>query len=343
MSEGRSPRVSIGVPVYNGEKFLRATLDSILAQTFTDFEVVICDNCSTDSTPKICREYAARDSRVTYHCNERNLGPAPNYNRCFELSRGELFKWSAADDLMAPTFLELCIAALDKDPALAGVFPAAAEIDETGRHLFDHDAEIDLSSRSRPARLWRYIFADHRKNHATELWGVFRADVLRRWKPVKGSFPSADRVVVAHAALNGPLPRLPERLFLNRSHGNRSQTYLDRAKVRPGSRLVQWLGCGPLPAYEWWDSSKKGKIVFPEWRWWSEYVRAVYDTRMPLGSKLACFAVTGCLFVKFIPRLGRDLIIAAELMIYHLLGAHPKPPAPRHDSSIHSARPARSH
>jgi glycosyltransferase involved in cell wall biosynthesis len=343
MREGRAPRVSIGLPVYNGEKFLRATLDSILAQSFTDFEVVICDNCSTDSTPEICREYQARDSRVAYHRNERNLGPAPNYNRCFDLSRGDLFKWSAADDLMAPAFLERCVEALDKDASLAGVFPAAKEIDESGRDLFDHDTEIDLSARSRPVRLWQYIFTDHRKNHATELWGVFRANVLRTWRPLKGSYPSADRVVVARAALNGPLPRLKERLFLNRSHGNRSQTYLDRSKVRPGSVLVKWLGCGPLPAYEWWDASKKGKIVFPEWRWWGEYVRAVYTTKMPFPSKLACLAVTACLFVKFIPRLGRDLIIAAELMIYHLLGTRPKPPSSRHDSQIQSARPARSH
>src|SRR5262245_55195681 len=110
------PRLSIGVPVYNGQRFLRATLDSLLAQTFTDFELIICDNASTDGTEAICREYAARDPRVTYVRHDRNLGPAPNYNACFAHARGELFKWAAADDVVEPKFLQRCIEMLDSDP-----------------------------------------------------------------------------------------------------------------------------------------------------------------------------------------------------------------------------------
>jgi hypothetical protein len=119
---------------------------------------------------------------------------------------------------------------------------------------------------------------------------------------------------------------LPDRLFLNRSHGNRSQTYLDRAKVRPGSRLVNYVGCGPLPSYEWWDSSKKGRIVFPEWRWWWEHVRAVAGAPLPLGAKLACYGVTACLGLTFIPRLARDVLIASELFLYKLFRVTPGPP-----------------
>src|SRR3954451_4044582 len=86
---GRNPRVSIGMPVRNGQKYIREAIDSIIAQTFTDWELVICDNASTDSTEQIVREYAARDSRVRYHKNEKDIGPAGNHNRTFELSRGE--------------------------------------------------------------------------------------------------------------------------------------------------------------------------------------------------------------------------------------------------------------
>jgi glycosyltransferase involved in cell wall biosynthesis len=323
-----APKVSIGVPVYNGEKFVRATLDSILAQTFTDFEIVICDNCSTDSTPQICREYEAKDPRVRYHRNERNLGPAPNYNRCFELARGQYFKWSAADDTIAPTFLARCVEELDNDPSLSGVYAAAREIDESGKELYDHDFEVDLGSASPVVRLWKYCFCDHRKNHATEFWGLYRSDVLHQWRPTKGSFPSADRLVVTRCALRGRMPLLPDRLFFNRSHGNRSQTYLDKFKVRPGSRLVKYIGCGPLPSYEWWDATKKGKIVFPEWRWWWEYVRAVTDAPLPLPTKLACWGVTACLFAKFSPRLARDLIIATEQLVNRTLRISPHPPGP---------------
>src|SRR5439155_18261545 len=90
-----TPLVSIGLPVRNGEKYLRQALDSLLAQTFADFEIVVCDNCSTDSTGRICRAYAARDRRVRYVRNGRDIGPADNYTRCFELSRGRYFRWHA--------------------------------------------------------------------------------------------------------------------------------------------------------------------------------------------------------------------------------------------------------
>ena len=99
-----TPRVSLGFPVYNGERYLAAALDSLLGQTFRDLEVVICDNASTDRTAELCAAYAARDARVRYHRNPTNLGAAPNFNRTFELSRGEYFKWAAHDDVCAPTF-----------------------------------------------------------------------------------------------------------------------------------------------------------------------------------------------------------------------------------------------
>src|SRR5690606_6873079 len=86
------------MPVYNGANYLRCALDSILAQTFQDWELIICDNASTDETQTICEEYAARDPRIKYHRSSRNIGPSANYNRTFELSRGEYFKWAAHDD-----------------------------------------------------------------------------------------------------------------------------------------------------------------------------------------------------------------------------------------------------
>ena len=89
-----TPRVSLGMPVYNAQRFLREVLDSILAQTFTDFELIISDNGSTDATEAICREFAARDRRVQYEPNDRtNHGPGWNYNRTEFLARGEFFSW----------------------------------------------------------------------------------------------------------------------------------------------------------------------------------------------------------------------------------------------------------
>ena len=112
------PRVTIGMPVYNGAALVGAALESILAQTLTDFELIISDNASTDATAEVCRSYAAKDRRIRYYRNEKNLGAAPNFNRVVELATNGVpyFKWAAHDDVIAPTFLEKCARVLDAAP-----------------------------------------------------------------------------------------------------------------------------------------------------------------------------------------------------------------------------------
>lgn len=110
-----APRVSIGLPVYNGQQYLRQALDSLLAQTFHTFEVIISDNASNDATPEICRDYAACDPRIRYVRHDVNRGAAWNFNYVFGLARGVYFKWHAHDDMLEPTFLEQCVTILDHD------------------------------------------------------------------------------------------------------------------------------------------------------------------------------------------------------------------------------------
>jgi len=129
------PRMSIGLPVFNGGRFLKDTVDSVLAQTFDDFELIISDNASTDDTEEIARAYAARDQRVRYFRNEANLGAAKNFNRVFELARGEYFKWTAHDDICAPSFLLRCIEVLDRDPSVTLCYTRQIDIDEQGQIL----------------------------------------------------------------------------------------------------------------------------------------------------------------------------------------------------------------
>src|SRR5271169_3585983 len=109
-----APRVTIGVPVYNGEKYLPQCLDSLLGQTYHDMEILICDNASMDRTEQICRDYSARDSRIRYVRNPINIGLGGNFRRVLELARGEFFKAAAADDWCGPEFIAQCVAALDR-------------------------------------------------------------------------------------------------------------------------------------------------------------------------------------------------------------------------------------
>lgn len=109
------PQVSIGMPVYNGEPFIREALDSLLAQTFTDFELIISDNASTDGTEAICREYAAKDARIRYVRQVENRGAMPNFQFVLDEALGEYFMWAAADDVWLPKFIETCVKLLKTD------------------------------------------------------------------------------------------------------------------------------------------------------------------------------------------------------------------------------------
>ena len=114
-----SKKPSIGMPVYNGEEFIRKRLDNILSQTFSDFELIISDD-STDSTPQICKEYAKKDSRIRYIHQEKNHGVWKNYFFVLKEAKGEYFSWVAVDDLWMPNFLERNVQILDSKDNVVG-------------------------------------------------------------------------------------------------------------------------------------------------------------------------------------------------------------------------------
>ena len=127
-----APKLSIGLPVYNGEKYVAESLEALLGQSFTDFELIISDNASTDSTGDICRRYEKQDSRVRYFRQPRNIGLAPNHNFVVEQARGELFKWASNDDLYTRDLLERCIDVLDKYPDVVLAHSWTAKVDDSG-------------------------------------------------------------------------------------------------------------------------------------------------------------------------------------------------------------------
>src|SRR6478752_3957116 len=128
-----SPLISIGAPVYNGERYLAETLDSLLAQTVEDFELIISDNASTDRTPQICEAYAARDRRVRYVRNAANIGAYGNCNKVIGLSAGRYFKLAMADDVCHPQLLARCLEVMANDPGVVATYAKAQFIDQDGR------------------------------------------------------------------------------------------------------------------------------------------------------------------------------------------------------------------
>jgi len=269
--------VSIGLYVYNGENFLASAIDSILAQTWRDFELIISDNASTDATEAICREYAAKDDRIRYYRGDRNRGAAWNHNRVFELARGEFFKWAAHDDTLAPEFLERCVAALDAHPEVVlahtrerrQVYVSAAGKDgmvELGDLLILR--EPDTAAPEPDRRYHDLISMAHR---AYEIFGVIRSDVLRRCAKFRGN-AGADKVVLAELALHGPFYKVPEALFLPRAHGQQSV----QANTDHRSHAV------------WFNPANAGKLLFPAWRRAWEYYKCIGRAPLTSSQRSAC-------------------------------------------------------
>jgi len=225
-----APRVSIGLPVYNGERYLATTLDDLLGQTFTDFELVVCDNASTDATPELLAEAARQDSRLRVIRNETNLGALPNANKAFEESRGGLYALSAYDDRHAPDFLARLVAALDAVPEAGLAYGRCTLIDEESQplafdrtqrvyldargHVYDYDAKLE---RALPTdRVGRYRAVLRSNDVNAPIHGLFRRGLLKRVGPHR--LHGSDRLIVAHAALLQPVAFVEAPLFGYRIH-----------------------------------------------------------------------------------------------------------------------------
>jgi glycosyltransferase involved in cell wall biosynthesis len=220
------PRLSIGLPVYNGERYLAESLDALLGQTYKNFELIISDNASTDGTAAICREYARQDPRIRYLRQSKNIGAAPNHNFVLSEAKGELFKWAAADDLYARDHLERCIAALDEHPDFVLADSWTAAISDSGEVVQALPYPLATDSLSASVRFRSMLFGASGIGagliQADDMYGVMRTDVLRRIPP-HGSFFHADRVLMTEIALNGRFYQIPDWLYFRRDHADRPQ------------------------------------------------------------------------------------------------------------------------
>lgn len=277
------PRVSIGMPVYNAATFIREAIDSILAQSYQDFELIITDNASTDETQAICTAYAAQDDRVRYHRNSENIGANSNFNFVFTLARGEYFKWAAHDDVLAQTYLERCVAALDADPNVVLAHSETRLIDNNGNELtipegknYVKDAEgkvifvgRDSKERKLSSQRAHERFAGVlRTGWCYEVFGVIRRDALSQ-TPLLRPFYGADKVLLAELGAMGLFAMIDEELFYNRRHPEQSRSHSveDRAK---------------------WTKASIGKLskVNDNLRKSSAYMRVAFMGSMPLDERL---------------------------------------------------------
>jgi len=260
--------VSIGLPVYNGDNFLSQALESILSQTYSDFELIISDNGSTDRTKEISLAYAARDKRIRYFRSDTNRGAAWNFNNVFELSVGKYFKWAAHDDICAPEFLGRCVEVLERDPGIVVCFSKTVQIDEHGRLEKKRD-HIDLPNLGSLRAHERFHDIIANRHGCEAVFGVIRTDVLRG-TPLIGNYIASDRVLLAVLSIFGRFHELPDYLFFQREHSGRSVKGRDHEVT------------------EWFDPTRGEKIVFPLWRISWEYLLAAIKGTTGPGERLRC-------------------------------------------------------
>jgi glycosyltransferase involved in cell wall biosynthesis len=278
------------MPVFNGEKYLREALDSLLSQTYQNFELIISDNASTDQTPQICREYAAKDSRIRYYRNKKNIGAPKNYNRVFELSSSEYFKWAAYDDVHAPEYLEKCVAILDRDPSIVLCHSRTARIDEYGKVVgnYDHRSLMKISSWKSHERFGDLISI---RNPCWYIFGVIRSSVLKMTR-LHGSYIGADRNLLAEIGLLGRMHEIPEYLFFRRDHPQAyTRTFCEHAFAIDLENYQEQLS--------WWTGEKSDHATyFPNWKCFFEFLRSVQHVPINWSEKLLCYGQIWKWFVK---------------------------------------------
>lgn len=284
-----TPRVTIGVPSYNAAATIVETVESLLGQTYRDFELIVSDNASTDRTVEILADIATRDPRVRIVRQPRNIGANLNYSALVGLARGEYFKWSSSSDWCEPGFLARCIAVLDARPDAVLAYPST-RIYQTDRAAAENYLEdIDVSSDD-PVERMRQVVATMGLNNVMN--GLIRTRALRQTRLIE-HFPWSDGVLIAHLALLGKLCLLPDRLFYRRMSES-TATHLMNAEALHRHHYPQ----------------RTLRSLLPRWRLHRARFKAVMTAPLSAGQKIRAIRILLQMFRWDRRALARDLALA---------------------------------
>lgn len=288
-----TPLVSIGMAVYNGEKYLDEAIRSILAQTYTNFELIISDNASTDRTAEICQRYAAQDARIRYSRNETNIGGANNENLTFRLSRGKYFRWAAHDDICAPELIERCVEVLETHPEVVLCHTTVIDIDDAGKVL----RYTRSVQGSHPSPFQRFREISDRSHACEATYGLVRSEIIRRTR-LQLNYTDSDRVFLCELALYGPFYQIQEPLFYKRHHA--------------GNRYLDWRG-----RMAWFLPSlaNTGSVTFPNWMELYDLFVTIGRVKLPLHEKLLCYLWLIPWALMSAKRLAKDLAVAVYMLL----------------------------
>lgn len=235
--------VSIGLPVYNGERYLRECLDCLLAQNYENTEIIISDNASTDSTQFICEHYAQRDSRIKYYRQPVNRGAAYNFEFVFEKSVGQYFMWAAHDDWFASTFISKCVKRLEEEPDAGMCVTDIIFIDESGQEILDQVYETFETIGMKPLEKIERIMS---KLGWYDMYGLYRPEIIKTKKTDFHRF-GADVTFTLEVILTSNYVKVNEPLFYYRRVHKSIQDYIEMSRTsflldkRPYTGLIRDL------------------------------------------------------------------------------------------------------
>lgn len=277
-SEPDLPLVSIGLFAYNEARFLRKSLESLLAQDYGNIEIVISDNCSTDETEAICREYVQRSHRIRYHRQPHNIGSAANSTHVLEQAKGKYFMWASGHDVWSPTLISTCVALLDEHPSAALACGPAHWIDEED-HAWDKESGwYDTRGMDAMLRFFTVFWGN-----AHPILGLIRTRYLRELPKIH-TCVGADQIVLVELALKGDFLHAPDAAWWRRQPRKR-ESFADRMRRYKSSDFGLAKG--------WVDRN------LPLLRLPLEQARAVLRSQLGTGEK---FAVLLALVPAFLVR-----------------------------------------
>jgi len=238
------PKLTIGMPVYNGKKFLKKRLDSLLTQTFTDFELIISDDASTDSTPLICKEYAKKDKRIHFIQQKKNMGHIYNYNFVLQGAKSKYFAWAAQDDIISPTYLEKNIQILESNKNIVGSISKMEIFSLPDDNLKINPTDMKfknfikrLSAFAAPLDLYSMIGSYDRKiriflkkTSAQMKFAVFRTSELQKSIP-KENFFRSELILFFNLLKYGDIHIIDEVLMYRYDHGFSNKGFIKNMRL----------------------------------------------------------------------------------------------------------------
>lgn len=311
MTTPDTPPVAIGLPVYNGERYLADALTSLRSQTFESFEVLISDNGSTDATPEIARAFCDDDPRFRYVRQPKNLGASRNFNYVVEHTTAPLFRWHAYDDVVEPGHLEACVQALHQHPDAVLSFPQTMLIDADGTPLTVYEAATRRGESSPSARLDALI--GRGDDHASLLHMCFPVFGLIRRSALDGTslianMPRSDHLLLVQLATLGEFAEIDMPLFLRREHDDGSVISAEREAT--GTDVERKLA-------QWFDPERGLHFPATMSRLAVGYLRAAATAQGTIAERVRSTAVAASWAGRHVRVIGGELKIVAREHLAH--------------------------